>query len=385
MFFDEDITSTLDGERRGGSSDPDCVTLSDAAGPLMLCQRVVDPPNDRTAERAAEDAQAGPGDTRPFPAECALQVGLENTYRGTRTGACMSRYTDFEVWREEDGVMVMTGAVQSILYSWVYVGRSELVWGHQFGITPWAAWGEGIGWNVVAEPVPNCGQACVVESSAPIDQPVVVGVSATSTAYYQSDVPLPGYTLLANGDWRWWFSKASLTASTAGTVSPTMRCDDDFANRGPGCIMPDFPGSAEFSSGALPEFSAHITQALASGLPGGTQDTALVRLPSGSPLIDLNRAMACPTGADWLPRPAGKSCDEYPFASTVQGAMTGGGSPRTFPGCQINLQGPPSADASGYSICMIDETENLVAGGQLGSILASQRVGGWEPYTVGVY
>lgn len=80
--------------------------------------------------------------------------------------------------------------------------------------------------------------------------------------------------------------------------------------------------------------------------------------------IELNRASACPT-AGWLPRPAGKSCDEYPPASTERLPYNGGGTARTFNWCQVTLQGLASTGASGFSICMIDKCENSLAGSLL--------------------
>ena len=79
-----------------------------------------------------------------------------------------------------------------------------------------------------------------------------------------------------------------------------------------------------------------------------------------------NRATACPSS---LPRPAGRSCDEYPFASTYQGAFLSGGAARTFSFCQVSLPNPPSTGPVGYSVCMIDAAENSEAGSALNSVL----------------
>ncbi|WP_312038298.1 NucA/NucB deoxyribonuclease domain-containing protein [Streptomyces galbus] len=63
-----------------------------------------------------------------------------------------------------------------------------------------------------------------------------------------------------------------------------------------------------------------------------------------------NRNTACPPS---LPRPALLSCDEYPFASTWQGASTGGGN---------------------YSRRMIDAKQNSAGGGALGGFYLYNRI-----------
>ena len=82
-----------------------------------------------------------------------------------------------------------------------------------------------------------------------------------------------------------------------------------------------------------------------------------------------NYNRSCPSS---YPRPAGLSCDEYPFRSSRQGASTGGGPGRTIPGCQVPL--PSGTGPIGYSACMIDDTENSEGGSALGSFYIDQRI-----------
>jgi hypothetical protein len=69
-------------------------------------------------------------------------------------------------------------------------------------------------------------------------------------------------------------------------------------------------------------------------------------------LINQNYGTACP---NYLPRPEGKSIDEYPFKSTYQGAYTLGW-------------------LIGWSYKMIDEEENSLAGSEPGSFYALNRI-----------
>jgi hypothetical protein len=114
----------------------------------------------------------------------------------------------------------------------------------------------------------------------------------------------------------------------------------------------------------FPEYGDHLIDAINSGLPGanlGAGSVPLHRLMDDA-LQQANRNLACP---DSYPRPTGKSCDEYPFASTYEGASTGGGTGRTFDWCGISQLPTGVTGPTGYSSCMIDETNNSGAGGQL--------------------
>src|SRR5262249_60791508 len=102
-----------------------------------------------------------------------------------------------------------------------------------------------------------------------------------------------------------------------------------------------------------------------SGLP-----SLLTRLTDPG-LIEANRATACP---DSYPRPDGKSCDEYPFASTYQGAAFIGGGPRTFDWCQVDIGQPGSTGGSAHSVCMIDADQNSGGGRALGAFYGDNRV-----------
>lgn len=81
----------------------------------------------------------------------------------------------------------------------------------------------------------------------------------------------------------------------------------------------------------------------------------------------------------------GESCDEYPFASTYEGASTGGGTARTFSWCQITLTNPPSTGPVGCSVCMIDNAQKTYAGSVLNSVLyVPMRVIDNDPFYVDI-
>ncbi|MFF4277089.1 NucA/NucB deoxyribonuclease domain-containing protein [Streptomyces sp. NPDC001536] len=87
--------------------------------------------------------------------------------------------------------------------------------------------------------------------------------------------------------------------------------------------MPHIPEMVYAKAGEFLELAKHIEYAQTTkNLPGkhGTK-RYLTRL-TNKDKIKGDRNTACPSS---LKRPAGKQCDEYPFASTWQGAKTGGG------------------------------------------------------------
>ncbi|OYN97736.1 deoxyribonuclease NucA/NucB [Propionibacteriaceae bacterium ES.041] len=152
-----------------------------------------------------------------------------------------------------------------------------------------------------------------------------------------------------------------------------VRCDNAVPRAVPGCIVVGNVASRTFDRTAYPEYAAHVEGAMISGLP-----TILTRLTDQASR-DANRNTACPSS---LPRPGGTSCDEYPFASSYQGAAFSGGPARSMPWCST---GDPvrRGDGSGFSRCMINETQNSKAGSDLNTMLyVPERVLDGEKYVV---
>jgi hypothetical protein len=185
-----------------------------------------------------------------------------------------------------------------------------------------------------------------------------------------------------SGEWEITMQSSEYPGNTVTYTLPLAftRCDNAMpAPRKPGCVFGNIPATVEFSQSSYPTFVSHIQHAQDSGLPGRVDSgTYLTRL-TDTTLRDANRAKACPTS--W-PRPTGYSCDEYPFASTYQGAYTGEpGEARSFPGCQ--MPDPVRSGPTGWSRCFIVDTENFGAGGVLGGFYGSQRMLDGDPFQVG--
>ncbi|GLW11757.1 hypothetical protein Misp01_68850 [Microtetraspora sp. NBRC 13810] len=104
----------------------------------------------------------------------------------------------------------------------------------------------------------------------------------------------------------------------------------------------------------------------------------LTRLYSGDDSKD-NRTTACPQS---LPRPTGKSCDEYPFASSNQGASLSGGPGRTFGYCEVAPLPQGVTGPTGYSSCMINASQNSGGGTWLGTVYRQNRILQNDPFYV---
>ncbi|MEU4217321.1 hypothetical protein [Actinoplanes sp. NPDC026623] len=144
-----------------------------------------------------------------------------------------------------------------------------------------------------------------------------------------------------------------------------------------GCVVPWFPAQVLYSRSSYPALAAHVSQAQGSGLPGTGFANPLNRNVDTA-TTNLNRSRACGDA----PSISGKSCDEYPLASTYQG-LAFGGTRRTFAGCNINaptnVTGPIGASA-----CMITASENNAQGGVMAKFYYDYRVLGGDPFRVGI-
>lgn len=149
---------------------------------------------------------------------------------------------------------------------------------------------------------------------------------------------------------------------------PSIRCDRRNSEAGPGgCVFPSYPGLWWIDPATYPTLASHVLAAQLSGLPGGMfEDLLLHRGPIGA--SDSSRAIACGGVAS----KANYSCDEYPPASTVEGASSTIPG-RTFPFCDITKHQTGSG-STGFSACMIVADDNSLGGSDMNYQWDLQRV-----------
>jgi hypothetical protein len=321
---------------------------------------------------------ARPGATVPFPPQCA------NFPR--RAWHALDR---FRVCAITDGsitiIAVPSGKILGTLtfgvYLFAYTDRVAKGWIYQANII--ANTFSGIGLPAVVSGSASCSGACTKDHVSFPPQPVGIHKVDGGDAGWLTTITTVGSQGVSSANWSFTFIGAGWSATTDPVTAPRNRCDRALpGDTTLGCVFPDVVMGLLYSRSALPDLVSHITRAQNSGLPG--------KFPSGTPLTrltdptqrDRNQRKACPKG---FPRPTGKTCDEYPFASTNQGAASGGGNARTFPGCSIKLPNPPppSTGARGYSVCMINGPQNSLGGVDLKAFYNGVRIISNDKFLIG--
>lgn len=240
--------------------------------------------------------------------------------------------------------------------------------------------------GTVVSPSVICQESCGNPGVAtPANQPLSPGIKVTARAFYGTTISAPNSLTFTTMIWGLQFNIPGAVPSPVyysefNPWVPWIRCD----NLTPGlsrigCVVWAYTPYMQYSlTGPRPELARHISDAQASGLPGRPGTQPLTRLWTGDDSAD-NRNTACPSS---YTRPAGKSCDEYPFATSRQGADTGGGTGRTFSWCQIRQLPQNVTGSSGYSACMIDASQNTDGGNDLKNFYMSNRVHQDDPFWV---
>lgn len=118
-----------------------------------------------------------------------------------------------------------------------------------------------------------------------------------------------------------------VTGPASGDGLAAVRCDSTYKNMGRGCVFPGVQPvfSLSRTDPEVNENATHVydAQRKIAGAPGLQTPLHKVSTAQGK----KNRSKMCPTGPAH-PRPQGKECDEYPFASTKEGGNPAKGSTR---------------------------------------------------------
>lgn len=321
------------------------------------------------------DTEALPAAIVPAPSWCATDG---QSYKFTRTDSCGVFSGVLTVYDTRTGAVVGTITFNYIDYS--YTSATISTWAHQLQIDPTAITGAGAGSSVSG--TASCSGSCRLSSVKFPSQAVVVHRLINGESYYNTTATGVGSVGTSSTSVNFVFTNPSWAgpSNPATSTQLPVRCDNALPGQPIGCVFSGYIPTVVYSrSGPYAGFARHVGDAQASGLPGGYPNGVPLTRLTDNTLIAKNRTTACPSK---YPRPAGKTCDEYPFASSYQGAYTGGGTPRTFPYCSIKLGSAGSTGSSGYSICMIDSSQNSGAGSVLGRFYNANRVISRDPFRV---
>lgn len=219
----------------------------------------------------------------------------------------------------------------------------------------------------------NCSGDCRdVQNQMPQQAlpPLPGGLLPRAEGVFETTATGTGAIGYAYTTWSHWFVNYRWTIPESNSLSVMvpfkMRCDN--ALPGPntvvGCVFSQVR-PIHYISPALPSYYKHIRMALSYNLP-----RVLTRLTNSFDQTN-NRLKSCAPAPS--PRPTGFECDEYPFASTYQGAYTANLPwARTFPGCQINVK--IRVDMFGWNICLIPADENGQGGRNLLAFYNDYRI-----------
>lgn len=341
-------------------------------------------PATRPSQAAEGPAQVSenPVPKRQPPLWCARNT---TSFALQRKDACASAQYVLVVWlidtRTGDRIKILGENNFSIVH-YVFTDHTRPQWDNQLQIWSSDAWGDGVNYSMSG--ISSCPGACksVSGSIIPLTKMVPLvrhtgqAVNTTTVGYNQQSETASTWSLA--------FPYPGI-ANPVGIsfTTPKVRCDwnvlpTSFPRGNIGCVFPTFtPTHLVPPIGDTFEANRHIKHAQASGLPGSA--------PSGTPLHrlssvlfhDLNRNKACPPS--WT-RPVVSppvSCDEYPYASTVEGAYTGNGGmnqPRSWEFCYLFPGIGPGTGPVGYSVCYINEAHNSQDGSNLSAFFTKDRV-----------
>ena len=231
---------------------------------------------------------------------------------------------------------------------YAFTSASSTNWQFQATLGEVSAWGTALGTTISG--TSWCEGVCTTGPQSWPTKQLSPGTTYEGYASANATVPNRGdigatviHTTLTTSNPQW------MSPRTAKTQTAPVRCDNMLPGRGPGCVFEVIPELNYSLSGPYPELAAHIRDAQQSGLPGGSSTRPLHRL-TDSDMREKNRNTSCPSS---LTRPPGTDCDEYPFASTWEGAATGSG---------------------GFSRRFIDSTQNRLGGSALATFYNKNRV-----------
>ena len=234
-----------------------------------------------------------------------------------RTESCFSGIGSYTVLERKTGA-VLGGAGLNLKSQVKLNPRNRSSWTQTVTVELVSPWGAAVGTSGILEMV--CS-AC--SSTGGGMKPLLPDTPETWTFEMSS----PGTATVTDNE------KTQLTlrpdfpnsTSDTGQIGPYThpRCDSTkgVGPKAGGCVYPQFAPTYDVSttSTKTAEVAWHILWAQKNlqhhwGWKG--QGSVLTRTRNQA-LNDKNRNTACPKS---IPRPPGKSCDEYPFASTYQGA-----------------------------------------------------------------
>lgn len=383
--------STCHSERTAGGTRTTCVRLAklnprtltgrERAGLAAAMARLRTSPGSRAATAAPAAAPVA------APAQC--DFGMATTNYPDRFTSCASSVLTMTTYQTQDGVTTITGQFGWADFEWAsFTGESDAgYWSHGL-----IAIGNGVasgkfqlGADLIIQSMCDVvpGTCTVTDTAPAYTNPVTLTPNGSFSVLWAEDDAGPAATTAMTSDvldatlgvkftWPGDGTNTALTKETTGT-GLAGRCDSFFKdpvtlNYAIGCVDERFTPTLVYDSIAYPQvapvaqhiYLAQNTLAIAWGVDPRYR-------ANGAPLtrdmlqsdIDANRAVACPPAS--APPPP-DSCDEFPMASTHEGA-------------NFNPV---------YSTAIVPQSANDSQGGITGNFYTGNRVIDPDPFFVSV-
>ncbi|WP_030965135.1 NucA/NucB deoxyribonuclease domain-containing protein [Streptomyces sp. NRRL S-378] len=288
----------------------------------------------------------------------------------TRTQACIWQTVTYTTYRVTNGQRTTTGQANLIVMQYNYTDTGLGRYAHQIDTSMYSGWGDATKATIDGQATLT-GPCTRTSATFPAKPLAPVNSWNTGESFFDSSLVGPATKGKCKTSWYLTFNNAGYDPAVVDYSMNEVRCDNATAGRpGIGCVIPWAASNLVYTRTATPELADHVTKAQASGLPSRLTRT------EDQTVIDSNRTKACGSA----PSVPGKSCDEYPIATSEQG-LNAGGTRRTQSGC--GFPGVPTGTGPvGASVCMIVATDNSSQGGTNTQFFRRDRVLQGDPFNV---
>lgn len=303
------------------------------------------------------------------PSYCSERIGLKAPNRGQ---SCTTEVLVFTVYNTRTRAILGRGYM--VKFEWAQLAYSSRFWIHETKINPVHATGVAAP-GFFAYAAGRCYFGCGVLAAYPPDAWVFMRPGVPVQGKWLMGSPGPGIGSHAhNLDLYFHSPSTTNVAYTPTDFLPVTRCDSEpymeQSGQTSGCVYSQVPGLFALSAAPNQEPESNVEDA--AKFYRDAQDRLANhpgRLPDGVPLhrtldTSANRDVSTPECDRRFgsPRPSGYDCDEYPFASTREGAATGN-----------------------FDLRLVLREQNRRAGGFLSDFYIKQRILNGDPFYVYIY
>lgn len=333
-------------------------------------------------KQALTSSSTSPITIVPYPSYCPTSNGVTNTFSDT------CRWQDHQIIL----VSVNTGAVVGTMnYFWrdySYWERTLLNMIQQIQVSPYLGSGEGATpgvWQVIKGGPADCaiytpgGVTCNLgQESFTSPQKVEIQTASASAAASFVSTYVAGKQSLLEHRLQWGVEYTGSDKVSDGVDwendYPVTYCDDNLPGiKYGGCKAPTDSWAPTFklSLKTYPTLARAVRDVQAKGAPGAPSSGQPLFRATGVDLQALNRKAACP--GTQKPPSALYSCDEYPGASTYEGAASNPSAGITFSYCKNPYLSQKTASPKWEACYVPANEENSSEGGLRNSFWVSYR------------